>query len=103
MNRFNVIVPVYNSEQWIGRCIESILSQDYAYFDLLVIDDCSTDYTYDVIKSHGVNVIRNKERKGALANIVNGIELFGNDIIVTVDGDDWLLDYNVLSYFDSFY
>ena len=96
-------MPVYNAERWIGQCIESIISQDYPYFDLIVIDDCSTDLTWEYIKYYDIYSIRNKERKGALANIVNGIDRIGSDIIVTVDGDDYLPDNKVFSYLESFY
>lgn len=103
MNKFNVIVPVYNSENWIGQCIDSILSQDYPHYDIFVIDDCSTDRTWDIIKRYSVCATRNSMRVGALENIVRGIKLIGSDIIVTVDGDDYLADDKVFSYLDSVY
>lgn len=103
MNKFNIIVPVYNSERWIGKCIESILTQDYPVYTIIVIDDCSTDRTWDIIKSYNVYAISNRERKGALHNIVKGIEKIGKDIIVTIDGDDFLADNKVLSYLNSVY
>lgn len=103
MNSFNIIVPVYNSEKWIGKCIESILSQDYLNYNMVVIDDCSSDSTLEIIKSYKVNVVHNKKRIGALANIIRGIEMIGRNIIVTVDGDDYLADNGVLSYLDSIY
>lgn len=103
MNRFEIIVPVYNGEAYIDRCIDSILMQDYKNYELLVIDDCSTDGTWDIIKSFNVNCIRNCERKGALANIVSGIKIFGRDIIVTVDGDDFLSEDKVLTYLNDIY
>jgi len=103
LNRFNVIVPVYNAERWIGQCLESILSQDYPYYDVLVIDDCSSDYTWEIIKSYKVNAVQNESRHGALYNIVWGIDHWGKDIIVTIDGDDWLADNTVFSHLDSVY
>ena len=104
MNKFNVIVPVYNAEKYIGRCLESILEQDYPYFRVIVIDDCSTDNTYDKILEYGdIFSIRNNKRQGALANIVEGIKIFSEDIIVTVDGDDFLKTDYVLSYLNTVY
>lgn len=103
MNKFNVVVPVYNAEQWIGKCLDSIVSQDYPYFDIIVIDDDSTDNTYDIIKSYNVYSIKNKARKGALANIVKGIECIGKDIVVTIDGDDYLADKTVFSHLNEVY
>lgn len=103
MNKFEVIVPVYNAEKYIGKCLESILSQDYPHFRVLVIDDCSTDETYDIAVNYDVHILRNNKRRGALANIVKGVELFGENIIVTVDGDDYLSTDYVLSYLNHIY
>ena len=112
-NRFVVVVPVYNAEKYIEKCLTSILSQDYDNYELVIIDDCSTDNTYKIINdvhaSHDYSFIvcRNHYRVGsALANIVKGIELFsydGEDIIVTIDGDDFLYNDKVLSYLDDVY
>lgn len=96
-------MPVYNAERWIGRCIETILEQDYPYYDVLVIDDCSTDMTWEYIKYYNICATRNKVRQGALANIVKGIDLIGNDIIVTIDGDDYLANNKVFSYLNEIY
>lgn len=104
MNNFAIIVPVYNADKWIGNCIESILTQDYSNYKLFVIDDCSTDNTWDIIKDFRVFARRNTKRIGALANLVHGIKAFyKNDIIVTVDGDDKLADDHVLSYLNRVY
>jgi glycosyltransferase involved in cell wall biosynthesis len=103
-NNFAIIVPVYNAEKWIGQCLESIITQDYPYYKLYVIDDHSTDQTWDIIKSYNVYCKRNRVRIGALANLVQGINQFNkNDIIVTVDGDDYLADDYVLSYLNTVY
>jgi glycosyltransferase involved in cell wall biosynthesis len=103
-NNFAVIVPVYNAEKWIGHCIESILTQDYDNYKLYVIDDHSTDDTWDIIKSYNIYCKRNRKRSGALSNLVHGIKQFNKtDIIVTVDGDDYLADDHVLTYLNSIY
>jgi glycosyltransferase involved in cell wall biosynthesis len=103
-NNFAVIIPVHNADQWIGRCIESVLTQDYPNYKLYVIDDCSDDYTWDVIRGYNVYAKRNKKRASALANIVHGIKKFNrNDIIVTIDGDDYLSNDQVFSYLNEVY
>ena len=45
----SIIIPIYNSEAYLDRCIQSILQQDYAHFELLLIDDGSTDQTGRII------------------------------------------------------
>jgi len=102
-----VVVPVYNSEKWIGKCVKSILEQDYNEYELIVIDDHSTDGTRDVIQNYNINHIQNKEHLGsALANIIQGINVIAfndEDIVITIDGDDWLCDKQAFSYLNKIY
>jgi len=112
-NKFIVIVPVYNAELYIEKCLESILVQDYGNYDLVVIDDCSTDNTYEIVKrihdkyNNKFICRQNQVRRGSqLAAFSKGIEIISKDdedIIVTVDGDDWLSDNGVLSYLNQIY
>jgi glycosyltransferase involved in cell wall biosynthesis len=112
-NKFIVIVPVYNAEPYIEKCLYSILNQTYKNYELVVIDDCSTDKTYENINkihdeyNNSFNIIHNHERIGSpLAAFIKGIELFSfdkEDILVTVDGDDYLYDNNVLEYLNEVY
>ena len=101
--RFKVIVPSYNCQAWIGRCIDSIAAQTFRDFDVCVIDDASTDTEQRSIiqercRRHGWMFHFNQTNQGALANIVNGIRWLApldEDVIVTIDGDDWLYDRHV--------
>jgi glycosyltransferase involved in cell wall biosynthesis len=106
-NQFRVIVPCYNAEKWIKKCIESISKQTYKEWSLLIIDDASTDNTYERAKSLNVGtVIRNETNLGALANIVGGVSTIGSspeDIIVLVDGDDWLSNDRVFEKLNTIY
>jgi len=100
MNAIKVIVPVYNSEKWISKTIESIKSQTYKNFECLIADDMSTDNTVNVIMENikddkRFSAVINMERKYALKNVYDGFKELGTheeDILVTVDGDDWLYD-----------
>jgi len=112
-NKLIVVVPTYNAELYIEKCLESILNQDYDNYEVIVIDDCSTDNTQSIINrvgekySNGFTVHRNTERVGSpLAAFIKGIELISRDdedIIITVDGDDWLAGARVLSYINKVY
>lgn len=112
INNFVIVVPVYNAENYIEKSIESILSQDYKNYQLIVVDDCSTDRTYEIIcdlhkKYNNFLKIRNDVRVGSpLHNLIKGINLSSKndeDIIVTVDGDDWLENDDVLNYLNEIY
>jgi glycosyltransferase involved in cell wall biosynthesis len=110
-NKFIMVVPVYNAEKFIEKCLKSIFCQDYENYDVIVIDDCSPDKTYvELQRLHeefSFNLIRNNIRlRSPLENFIKGIETCSKDkedIIVTVDGDDFLADCNVLSYLNSIY
>jgi glycosyltransferase involved in cell wall biosynthesis len=113
-NNFRIIVPVYNSEQWISKCILSISNQKYKNWTCVIINDASSDGTLNIIKRTLEKNINKEHFKvfsrnwnvGALENIVYGtykICLDDEDIIIVVDGDDWLIDENVLSYLNEVY
>ena len=48
IQKLSILIPVYNGEQTLARCIDSVLSQDYPDFEVVVVNDCSTDGTADV-------------------------------------------------------
>ena len=108
---FKVIIPVYNSEGWIAQAIESVKAQNYSNFSCFIGDDISTDTTYErcvQATSHLKNfhTVRNKEKKYALQNIYDLIAQSNpspEDVIVVLDGDDWLSSRNVLSRLNEYY
>lgn len=108
-NHFLIVVPAFNCEKWIEQCLKSVLHQTYKNYRIVFIDDMSTDKTYEKANNLiGTTHIclQNHSKAYALANIVSAIELAepnDNDIILTLDGDDWLFDDNVLSYLNKFY
>lgn len=48
----SIIVPVFNSEKYLSFCLDSVLSQDFCDFELLLIDDCSTDSSVAICKDY---------------------------------------------------
>lgn len=90
----SVIVPVYNTETYLDQCIKSILCQEYKDFELLLIDDGSTDSSYEICASfertdERVRVIR-QENQGQGAARNTGIENSRGEYITFVDSDDWI-------------
>lgn len=109
---FTIIVPSYNNISWYTKNLDSIFTQQYSNYNVIYIDDCSTDGTgqkvQEYIAEHGLKdkctFIRNETNQGALFNIYKAVHSCSNDrIIVTVDGDDWLAHENVLSYLNELY
>lgn len=105
-NKINVIVPYYNCEKFIERCVNSIMTQKYDNFHVYFIDDASTTEESWNILPHGdkrVTCIKNEENVSALPNIHKIITEYcePDSICVTVDGDDALLNTKVLEHINS--
>lgn len=103
----SVIVPVYKVEKYLNRCIESILSQTYTDFEVLLIDDGSPDNSGKICdeysrKDSRIKVIH-KENGGVSSSRNLGLQIARGEWICFVDSDDWL-DTNLFSicatYFD---
>lgn len=106
-NRFIVVVTQYNAEAYIQKCLDSVMSQNYWQFNVVVIDDCSTDRTLDVVAKYPVHLLKHEKRMccGAL-NMIDALSLIminKEDIIVCVSGDDYLNDASVLTYLNEVY
>ena len=107
---FKIIIPAYNAEKWIDKTIKSIKDQKYSNFECIIIDDISTDSTWDKIQTQANDPfftnIKNTEKKYALKNINDGIELCNpssDDVIIILDGDDWLATDYTLSKLNDYY
>lgn len=95
-SKISVIVPVYNIEKYISQCLQSIAAQDYADYDVIIIDDGSTDKSADVVASfineNGLDNFRLvKKENGGIVEVRNlGLSLATGEWISFVDGDDWV-------------
>jgi glycosyltransferase involved in cell wall biosynthesis len=87
--KISVLLPVKNMEKYISEAIDSVLSQTYQDFELLVYDDNSTDYTLDVVESYGDPRIKiYTGTNGFIANLNSGIEQSTGVYIARIDADD---------------
>ena len=88
----SVLMPVYNVERYVGEAIVSILNQTYSKFELIVVDDCSTDRTVEVIKGYAAEDTRVKlffNLDKSYINALNyGLDNCSGEYIVRMDGDD---------------
>lgn len=90
----SIIVPVYNCEQYIDKCISSILDQTYKNIEVICIDDGSPDNSAEILDSYAekdkrVKVIHKKNGGVSFARN-DGIKAANGKFIVFVDGDDWI-------------
>lgn len=89
----SVVLPAYRAAATIGPAIESILTQTYDHFELIIIDDCSPDKTWDLIETYSkkdrrIRAYRNEHNLGIGGNRARGIELAKGDFICWQDSDD---------------
>ena len=87
----SIIMPAYNTANYISASIESILAQTYTNWELLIVDDCSTDKTVDVIKSYKderIVVLKNKKNSGAALSRNYALREAKGKYIAFLDSDD---------------
>lgn len=94
--RYSVILPVYNGTKYIERAIDSVLTQSFDDYELIVIDDGSTDNTLQLLKSTYQNnehvKIVHQSNQGPLVARANGIENASGEYLLFLDADDWYVD-----------
>ena len=91
---FSVIIPLYNRESKIKKAIQSILDQDFPDFEVLVIDDCSTDQSCEVVLSiqdNRIKLIKNEINLERCETRNKGIQLAKGKYICFLDSDDYHL------------
>ena len=92
----SVICPMYNAERYIKTCIDSILAQTFKDFELILIDDCSTDNTLEIAKSFTdsrIKLFRNKINLGNPGIVRNiGLDIARGEYVYFIDDDDALLE-----------
>ena len=91
----SVIVPIYNAEPYIKYCIDSILMQTYQDFELLLVDDGSTDNSAKICNDYCIRdmrckLIRHQQNKGLSPARNTGLRTSIGDYITFIDADDWI-------------
>ena len=95
--RFSVIIPAYNAEKEIEKSIKSVLNQNYNDYEVIVIDDFSTDKTREIVKKYkDVKLINHSKNLKAGGARNTGIKNAVGDYIVFLDSDDELFSNDVL-------
>ncbi|MDO5859588.1 glycosyltransferase family 2 protein [Methanobrevibacter sp.] len=94
MVKISVILPVYNSEKYIEKAIESVLNQSLRDFELIVVNDGSTDNTLNIIESFTDSRIRliNQQNMGPGAARNSALDIASGEYVMFLDSDDWFCD-----------
>ena len=105
MYKVSVIIPVYNKENYIRDCLKSVISQSYTNIEIILVDDGSTDSSYEICHEFAIYDSRIKLltqcNSGPACARNNGIDNASGDFIVFVDADDYIApDYieNLMAY-----
>ena len=108
MFKISIIVPVYNAENYLRRCVDSILSQTYKNFELLLVDDGSTDASKKICDEYVEKDCRvrvyHKNNEGVSSARNMGLDNVQGEWITFIDSDDWVSEsylYNLLSHVNS--
>lgn len=100
--KVSIIMPCYNSEKYIEKAIQSVLEQTYRNFELIIIDDDSTDKTWEIIEQYAKKDFRvictrkSENEKGISKSMNKGIEMARGKYITRMDSDDIIIPEKIL-------
>jgi len=90
----SIMMPAYNAGKYIGRAIESVLAQTYENWELIIIDDCSTDNTYEIAASYKdprIRILRHEQNMGVGSSRNDALSASRGQWVAVLDADDeWL-------------
>ena len=111
-----IIIPIYNHQTYVKECIESILTQDYPRIELIVVDDGSTDSSFEVAKGLESTIsdrccnyqIIRKENGGMSSALNYGLRYASGEYIIPIASDDdvtanFSSDKNLLAFCDRYF
>lgn len=92
--RVSVIICAYNIEKYIGKCIDSILKQNFDDYEIIIVNDGSTDNTLGIIrrleKENQIIKVIDQSNRGSIEARKSGLDIAEGKYILFVDGDDWI-------------
>lgn len=95
MSTISVIIPIYNTERYLDRCLKSVCSQDYRDLNIVLIDDGSSDGSSTICdtwaeKDSRIDVVHKTHGSGVAAARNTGLEHMRGDYVAWIDSDDWV-------------
>ena len=96
-SKVSVIIPVYNVEDYLSQCLNSVINQTLKEIEIICINDCSTDNSLNILREFAlkdtrIKIIDLKQNKGVSTARNVGLDLAKGEYIYLIDSDDWLDD-----------
>ena len=96
MKKVSIIIPVYNVKNYLGQCLESVIQQDFIDYEIICVDDASTDNSGNILDAYEkqydmIQVIRHTKNRGLSAARNTGLEQATGKYVWFVDSDDIIL------------
>ena len=93
--RISVVIPIYNAEKFVETCVESVIAQTFQNFEIILIDDCSTDQSFEIIQKYSndlrIHILKNSKRLRCDETRSLGITHSRGEYIYFMDADDAIL------------
>ena len=89
----SVIIPLYNGERYLRQALDSVLNQSFAPFEVIVVNDGSTDGSSDILDTYGKRIVRIDQTNAGTAAARNaGVDASEGDLIAFIDQDDYWVE-----------
>lgn len=92
---FSIIVPVYNTEKYIARCLTSCIEQTFDNIEIIVVDDCGNDNAMQIAHQYAksdnrIQIIHNHKNSGVFITRIIGGKMAKGEYVIYLDSDDFL-------------
>lgn len=91
----SVVIPAYNMEKYLGRCLDSVIAQTYENLEIIVVDDCSADETAKIIRTYmeqdsRIKQVAHEENRGLFQARITGADAASGKYLAFIDSDDYV-------------
>lgn len=95
MHKVSIIIPIYNVEQYLVKCLDSVVNQTYKNLEIICVNDCSPDNSSEILKEYAakdnrIKIINHKKNGGLSAARNTGMDNATGEYIYFLDSDDWI-------------
>lgn len=90
MPKFSIIIPVYNTSKYLTKCLDSVFNQSYKDYEVIVVNDGSTDNSKDILDNYENIIVINQENQGLSMARNNGIKASTGEYFLLLDSDDYI-------------